>query len=67
MRILNQIRDYKDFLTVKEINSELKKIISTDELINLGKSRKGEDILCAKIGEGKENAVNNIFRNWDLL
>ncbi|MCR4327852.1 MAG: M14 family zinc carboxypeptidase [Nanoarchaeota archaeon] len=57
MKELREIKDYKEFLTVKEINSEIKKIASKDELINLGKSRYGEDIFCVKIGVGKESAL----------
>ncbi len=59
--ILSNVPDYKAFLTVEELNCELIKLskeypnkVSIDVI---GKSTKGRDILCAKIGSGSRNAL----------
>ncbi|MFX1386004.1 MAG: M14 family zinc carboxypeptidase [Promethearchaeota archaeon] len=58
--ILNQVPEYKEFLTVAELNESSKKLVKDFdhiELKEIGKSREGRPIYCLKIGEGKENAV----------
>jgi len=59
VEILNQIPEYKEFMTISELNNSSKKLaeeFAHVELNKLGKSREGRTIYCLKIGEGKENA-----------
>ncbi|MFX1326832.1 MAG: M14 family zinc carboxypeptidase [Promethearchaeota archaeon] len=59
-KILSQIPDYKEFLTVAELNASSKKLATKFENVDLrviGKSREGRPIYCLKIGEGKEKAL----------
>ncbi len=59
--ILDNVPDYKAFLTVDELNRELLKLgedypdkVSVQVI---GKSTAGHDILCAKVGSGSKNAL----------
>ncbi|MFX1418093.1 MAG: M14 family zinc carboxypeptidase [Promethearchaeota archaeon] len=59
-KILENIPDYKEFLTVNELNDSSRKLAEkykSVELINLGTSGSGREILCLKIGKGKKNAL----------
>jgi len=59
-RILNQIPDYKEFMTISELDNSSKKLaeeFTHVDLKKIGKSREGRTIYCLKIGEGKENAL----------
>ncbi|MFX0030170.1 MAG: M14 family zinc carboxypeptidase [Candidatus Hermodarchaeota archaeon] len=58
--ILDQIPQYKEFMTIAELDDssrELAKKFDSVYLKEIGKSRKGRSIYCLKIGEGKENAL----------
>jgi len=58
--ILNQIPNYKEFMTIAELDDSSKKLAQSFnhvELMEIGKSRGGRTIYCIKIGEGKENAL----------
>jgi hypothetical protein len=58
--ILNQIPNYKEFMTIAELDGSSKKLAQSFdhvELKEIGKSRGGRTIYCLKIGEGKENAL----------
>jgi hypothetical protein len=58
--ILNQIPDYKEFMTIAELDGSSKKLAQSFdhvELKEIGKSRGGRKIYCLKIGDGKENAL----------
>jgi|SRR3989344_2612895 len=57
MDFLKEVEDYKEFLTVDELNKEIFKICDKKEVTILGKSDGGADILCVKLGNGKENAL----------
>lgn len=58
-KILNEIPDYKEFLTTEEMDANSKKLAKDYPdhvtLINEGKSRKGHDIYSLKIGSGSKN------------
>jgi len=51
------MRPYKEFLTVAEIDRELKKIVPKENIFLLGRSKNGRRIFGAKIGSGKKNAL----------
>ncbi len=55
--LLGGIEQYKEFLTVNEINKTLSKLCKTNEIIKLGISDGGYEILSVKLGKGKENAL----------
>ena len=58
--ILNNIPNYKEFMTVNELDESSKKLAAQYEsvdLIKLGKTDSGRPILCLKIGKGKKNAL----------
>lgn len=58
--ILNQIPDYKEFMTISELDISSKKLAEKFDHVDLkviGKSRKGRTIYRLKIGEGTENAL----------
>ncbi|MFX1502748.1 MAG: M14 family zinc carboxypeptidase [Promethearchaeota archaeon] len=58
--ILNQIPDYKEFLTIAELDASSIRLADQFELVDLkeiGKSREGRTIYCLKIGKGKENTL----------
>ncbi|HEY6535581.1 MAG TPA: M14 family zinc carboxypeptidase [Candidatus Nitrosocosmicus sp.] len=57
--ILDEVDNYSEFLTINEIEDELKKI-QRNQLIPItaiGKSLTGRYILSAKIGDGEKNAL----------
>ncbi|MFW9877451.1 MAG: M14 family zinc carboxypeptidase [Candidatus Thorarchaeota archaeon] len=59
-KILENIPDFKEFLTVDELNDSSRKLaekFKSVELINIGESDSGREILCLKIGNGKRNAL----------
>ena len=58
--ILNQIPNYKEFMTVAELDESSRNLAQSHDHVDLkeiGKSRGGKTINCLKIGEGKENAL----------
>jgi len=58
--ILNQIPNYKEFMTIAELDDSSKKLAQSFEHVGLkeiGKSKEGRTIYCLKIGDGKENAL----------
>ncbi|MFW9970665.1 MAG: M14 family zinc carboxypeptidase [Candidatus Odinarchaeota archaeon] len=62
--ILDQIPDYKEFMTVAELNASSKKLaneFSNVDLKEIGKSKEGHTIYCLKIGEGEKNALLYAF------
>ncbi len=59
-KILDQIPNYKEFMTIAELEDSSKKLAQSFENVSLkeiGKSREGRTIHCLKIGEGKENVL----------
>ncbi len=60
--VLSQIPDYKEFMTITELNDSSKKLAKDFdhvELKEIGKSREGRTIYFLKIGEGKETTWKN--------
>ncbi|MFX0009301.1 MAG: M14 family zinc carboxypeptidase, partial [Candidatus Hermodarchaeota archaeon] len=58
--ILSQIPNYKEFMTVAELDHSSKNLAKKSkhvELKEIGKSKEGRPINCLKIGNGKENAL----------
>ena len=58
--ILKQIPNYKEFMTIAELDGSSKKLAQDFdhvELKEIGKSRGERTIYCLKIGEGKKNAL----------
>ena len=58
--ILSQIPNYKEFMTVTELDESSKTLaqkFNHVDLKKIGKSREGRSIYCLKIGEGEENAL----------
>ena len=58
--ILDQIPEYKEFMTIAELDDSSKLLANNFdnvELIEIGKSREERPIYCLKIGEGKKNAL----------
>lgn len=56
-KLLKQVKNFKSFLTVEELDKSLIKIAGKRNVKVLGKSEEGRDILCAKLGYGEKNAV----------
>lgn len=60
-RILEQIPNYKEFLTVDELNESSKKLVEQypekADLRVVGRARNNEDIYCLKIGNGELKAL----------
>lgn len=60
-KVLNEIPEYREFLTVDELNSSSKRLIEKypdkAALIRIGKARNGEEISCLKIGDGEIKAL----------
>jgi len=59
-KILDQIPEYKEFMTISELDNSSRKLakeFSNVELKELGKTGEGRPIYCLKIGQGKENAL----------
>ena len=65
--VLDGIPDWEKYLTVDQINDEAARLADEYpgevELIDLGKSTKGESILCLKVGNGKYSALIHGFPN----
>jgi hypothetical protein len=62
--ILDQIPEYKEFMTITELDASSIKLADEFENVDLkeiGKSREGRTIYCLKIGEGKNNALLYAF------
>lgn len=62
--ILDQIPDYKEFMTIAELDASSKKLANEFENVKLkeiGKSREGREIYCLKIGDGRKNALLYAF------
>jgi hypothetical protein len=58
--ILNHIPDYKEFMTITELDTSSKKLAEEFpkvKLMELGRTRKDRPIYCLKIGQGEENAL----------
>ena len=58
--ILSQVPDYKEFMTVEELDASSRQLaVKYDhvELLKLGQSDAGHPILCLKIGNGNKNAL----------
>ncbi|MFX1575227.1 MAG: M14 family zinc carboxypeptidase [Promethearchaeota archaeon] len=58
--LLNQIPDYKEFMTISELDNSSKKLAEEFvhvDLKEIGTSREGRTIYCLKIGKGKDNAL----------
>lgn len=59
-RLIENIPDYKEFLTVDEMDESSKKLAAEYpdkvQVFEAGKSRKGHPIYCLKIGSGAKNA-----------
>lgn len=59
--IVDQVPDYKDFLTVEEMDESSRKLArefpDIVTVFEAGKSRKGHPILCMKMGDGPKNAL----------
>jgi hypothetical protein len=60
-KILAGVPDYETFLTVDELDESSRSLAAqypeAAELFEAGKSRKGQPILCLKIGNGAKNAL----------
>jgi len=60
IEILKQVPEYKEFMTIAELNASSKKLAKEFdhvELKEIGKSREGRTIYCLKIGEGENNVL----------
>ncbi|MHA1106689.1 MAG: M14 family zinc carboxypeptidase [Promethearchaeota archaeon] len=58
--ILDQIPEYKEFMTISELDDSSKELANNYDHVDLkeiGKSREERPIYCLKIGEGKRNAL----------
>ncbi|MCM3601739.1 peptidase [Robertmurraya korlensis] len=59
--IIDNVPDYKDFLTVDEMDESCRKLArefpDIVTVFEAGRSRKGHPILCMKIGDGSKNAL----------
>ena len=59
--LLNNIPDYKEFLTVDEMDENSKRLAAnypeTTEIFEIGKTRGGCPLYCLKIGDGPKNAL----------
>jgi len=60
-RILREIPDYREFMTVDELNNSTEKLVAKHanvaSIFKIGESRNGEPIKCLKIGSGEVNAL----------
>jgi len=55
--LLKKVDDFNEFLFVNELDEQLFSLLSKDKVFNIGKSANGHSILCARIGNGKKNAL----------
>lgn len=60
-KIIDRVPDYKEFLTVEEMDSNSKKLAEKYpdivEIFEMGKTRENNSIYCLKIGKGKKNGL----------
>jgi hypothetical protein len=60
-KIIDRVPDYKEFLTVEEMDSNSKKLAEKYpdivEIFEMGKTREKNSIYCLKIGKGKKNGL----------
>lgn len=60
-KLIDNIPDYQQFLTVDEMDENSKRLAAEFpgivEIFEAGKSRKGHPIYCLKIGQGSRNAL----------
>lgn len=60
-KLLSGIPDYKEFLTVDEMDESSRRLAAKHpdcvELFEMGKTRQGHPLLCLKIGSGSRNAL----------
>jgi hypothetical protein len=60
-KIIDRVPDYKEFLTVEEMDSNSKKLAEKYpdivEIFEMGKTRENNSIYCLKIGNGKKNGL----------
>jgi hypothetical protein len=59
-KIMKSVPDFKEFMTVDELDNSSRKLaeqFENVELFNVGKSISGRPILCLKIGKGKKKAL----------
>ena len=59
-KIIEQVPNYKEFMTITELDESSKKLAQIYDnvvLKEIGKSKEGRTINCLIIGEGKENAL----------
>ena len=60
-KIINEIPDYKEFLTTDEMDANSLKLAKDHPDVvsvkSLGKSRKGHDVYCLTIGKGSKNVL----------
>lgn len=60
-KLIDNIPDYQQFLTVDEMDENSKRLAAEFpgivEIFEAGKSRKGHPIYCLKIGKGSRNAL----------
>lgn len=60
-KLLSNIPDYKEFLTVDEMDESSRRLASEHpdcvELFEIGSTRQGHPLLCLKIGSGARNAL----------
>jgi hypothetical protein len=61
LRIMDDVPDYKDFLTVDELKGNTRQLAErypdVVELLPIGKSRRGDSIEAIKIGDGPKKAL----------
>ncbi len=61
LRIMDDVPDYKDFLTVDELKENTRQLAErfpdVVELLPIGKSRRGDSIEAIKIGDGPKKAL----------
>jgi hypothetical protein len=58
--VIDSVPNFKEFLTVNELDDSSKELAKTNEdveLINIGNSISERPILCLKIGKGEKNAL----------
>lgn len=55
--LLEKVDNFSEFLFVDELDKQLLSLVGKNNILNLGKSANGHQILCAKIGKGRKNAL----------
>lgn len=60
-KLLDDIPDYKEFLTVREMDEHSRELArehpESTSVYEMGQTREGRPLLCLKIGSGKRNAL----------